>query len=70
MTSTRHWEDTAGDGTSSISLVFDFSSESTLEWRLLTVLLKLAKKRHIQSPTGSKAGTAPLPRLMFTDVYG
>lgn len=34
--------------TSSISLVFDFSNESTLEWRLLTVLLKLIKKKLIQ----------------------
>lgn len=37
-----------GYNTSSISLVFDFSNESTLEWRLLTVLLKLIKKKFIQ----------------------
>lgn len=37
-----------GYNTSSISLVFDFSNESTLEWRLLTVLLKLTKKKLIQ----------------------
>lgn len=42
-----------GDNTSSISLVFDFSNESTLEWRLLTVLLKL-KKKLIQNHTNSQ----------------
>ena len=34
------------NNTSSISLVFDFSSESTLACRLLTVLLKEKKKKH------------------------
>lgn len=43
-----------GDNTSSISLVFDFSNESTLEWRLLTVLLKLIKKKLIQNHTYSQ----------------
>ena len=43
-----------GDNTSSISLVFDFSNESTLEWRLLTVLLKLIKKKLIQNHTNSQ----------------
>lgn len=43
-----------GDNTSSISLVFDFSKESTLEWRLLTVLLKLIKKKLIQNHTNSQ----------------
>lgn len=41
---TQRQSSTAGDSTSSISFVFDFSSESTLEWRLLTVLLQLAKR--------------------------
>lgn len=43
-----------GYNTSSISLVFDFSNESTLEWRLLTVLLKLIKKKLIQNHTNSQ----------------
>lgn len=47
ITNTRSLKDNypwLGYNTSSISLVFDFSNESTLEWRLLTVLLKLIKK--------------------------
>lgn len=61
---------TAGDSTSSISLVFDFSKESTLEWRLLTVLLELAmkkKKKLIQNHTSSKRlgqHTSPVSRLL------
>lgn len=59
-----------GDYTSSISLVFDFSNESTLEWRLLTVLLELAmEKTHSKSHKFKKARTGQHTSPHLTHSY-
>lgn len=74
IANTRSLEDNhpwLGYNTSSISLVFDFSNESTLEWRLLTVLLKLIKKnsfRITQTHKGQEK-ICYLGLLMLTDMH-
>lgn len=57
------------DNTSSISLVFDFSNESTLEWRLLTVLLKLMKKKLIQTHSRKQEKVCYSGFSMLNDIH-